>query len=191
MGFLPGYADDFLPVSPSAEWMQKILDQFVDFCAEKGFVINPDKCKAMASSTIAHGEHGLQLPTFHIAGRKLEYVDSAKYLGFTLTSTLSTRNHMRASLSKFRKAIYAFKSTIKIKKTTLLLRFARVYVIPTIHNLEFVERLEPAHVQRFDFLLTKFFNFRSIEQLEQLRQDKPWLSIKWLHEQARKRYTEF
>ena len=89
---------------------------------------------------------------------------------------------MKNSLSKFRKAIYAFKSTIKVKKTTLLLIFARVYIIPTIHNLEFVERLETAHVQRFDYLLAKFFNFRSIDQLHRLRKDKPWLKLEWLHE---------
>ena len=54
-----------------------MLDRFVLFCAEKGFKINPDKSKAMASCTLAYAESGLRLPTFNIAGMDLDYVKLA------------------------------------------------------------------------------------------------------------------
>ena len=192
MGFysatLQQVINDFLPISPSAKWITEVIDLFLDFCNEKGLLVNPLKCKALCSTTIAFAKSGAARPTFKISGDELEYVDSARYLGFTLNSTLSSQSHVRTMLSSFRKAIFSFKTTIRTRKTGLLLKLAKIYVVPKIHNLEFVEKLTSANVSRFDYLLCKYFSVKSMSALEKIRTGHPWLYLDKLHQRARKCY---
>ena len=116
------------------------------------------------------------------------YVNKNSYLGFLLSSSLSCDDHVELSLRKFRKAIYSFKSSIKTRKRCLLVRFARTYIIPTISGLEFVEQLKSAYIQRFNFLLTKFFGLRTVAQLEELRKQHSFLYLENQHKWARQRY---
>ena len=190
LGFLPGYADDFLPISPSARWIQTVIDKFIAFCDRKGLLVNPEKCKAMCSETIGFSKSLISRPVFHLNDRSIDYTDQARYLGFTLTSTLSSAAHMRASLTSFRKAIFTFKSTVKTRKKALIMQYAKTYIVPKIHNLEFVERITDAHVSRFDYLLCKLFSVHSVSKLNKIRQNQKCLNLKYLHEKARQRYQE-
>ena len=190
LGLLLGYADDFLPISPSAKWISEVIDLFLDFCQEKGLLVNPTKCKAMCSSTIAFSKSGAARPEFKIGNEVLPYADSARYLGFTLNSTLSSDLHMRSTLSSFRKAIFSFKTTVRTRKRSLLLKFAKIFIIPKLHNLEFVEKITNANVSRFDYLLCKYFSVKSNSELEKIRSGYSWLYLHKLHYVARRRYTE-
>jgi len=189
LGFLPGYADDFLPVSPSAAWIQDVVQKFADFCVEKGLVINPTKCKAMVSTTIAFAEKGLALPTFTVNGVEIEYTDKAKFLGFSLTTTLASDDHMDDILRKLRVAILSFKCTMRIRKLSILLRIARTFIVPTLHNLDFVERLKNAHITKFEYLMATFFGVK-VQNLDSIRQGKKWLYLQDIHAEARRRYEQ-
>ena len=88
-GMVYGYADDFLPISGSVQWLQEILDRFCAFCAAKGLIVNPDKCVATCSSTVDFAKSGLALPTFTIQNKPIDFTHKNKYLGYWFTSTLS------------------------------------------------------------------------------------------------------
>ena len=122
-------------------------------------------------------------------GTEIEYTDKAKFLGFTLTSTLSSNDNMNDVLRKFRTAILSFKSSMKIRKLSVLLRIARTFIIPTLHNLDFVENLKPAHIQKFDYLLGIFFGVNA-SRLDDIRQNKDWLWLPKIHAEARRRYLQ-
>ena len=187
-GYILGYADDFLPISGSVQWLQETLDRFCDFCASKGLKINPDKCVMTCSSTIASAESGLLLPELTIQGRPIQYSDQNKYLGFWLTSTLSSDVHMQKILSKLRKSILLFKSACKIRKRSLLLTIAQTYIVPVLHNLEFVGKVKRAQIQRFDYLLRRFFMFKSTADYEKFKKRHNFLNLEKLHANARKRF---
>ena len=188
--YLPGYADDFLPISASAEWLQTILDRFSEFCQRKGLLINPTKCKAMCSTTLEFYASGARKPIFTVEGVEVQYTNENKYLGYTINNSLSSSRHMQTILSKLRKCIAIFNSSINFRKQSLLLRFARTYIVPTLHNLEFVPSISQANNQRFDYLMSKFFKSKSVQKFREFRENHPWLNLKKLHSEARRRYDE-
>ena len=155
----------------------------------KGLVINPSKCKAMCSSTLAMHATGLLKPTFSVDGVDIEYVESNRYLGFAISNSLATATHMQQILSKLRKTIAIFGASVNIRKRALLLRFARTYIMPTMHNLEFVPRITKSNIQRFNFLMTRFLKLRSVDKLHDLQRNYKWLKLETLHSDARRRYT--
>ena len=105
-----------------------------------------------------------------------------------MNTALSSKSHMQMILTSLRKKIAIFKSSINVRKECLLLRVARTYIVPTLHNLEFVGTISHAQTQRFDFLLSKFFNKKTVGDFQKFRSNIPWLDLKKLHRDARKRY---
>ena len=178
-------------LSHSPAWIQKKLDDFKTFCDTKGFIINPQKCQVMMSTTLKfYRENSSPKPTFRINGKPISYIASAKYLGFTISSSLSDAAHTREIFSKFSKAVAIFKSSVKISKKCLLLRFARTYLLPTLHNLEFVNKVTKAQHGRFLYNLRKIFNLKSEQDLENFRGGFRWLFLENMLEDARKRYDQ-
>ena len=102
----------------------------------------------------------------------------------------SSDRHMRSILSGFRKSIFSFKSTVRTRKKSLLKKFAKIFIIPKLHNLEFVEKLSNAHISRFDYLLCKYFSVKSNTELEKIRAGHPGLYLQKIHSAARRRYAE-
>ena len=82
-----------------------------------------------------------------------------------------------------------FKSTVKVTRKSLLMRFARTYIIPTLHSLEFVDRFNSAQISRFNYLVCKFFNAR-VERLQEIRGNIRWLDLEKILEDAHKRYEQ-
>jgi len=83
IGSVVGYADDFVMISHSAEWIQKALDDFAIFCREKGLRVNEKKCKAMSSATLKfYREINTERPIFSINSVPLDYVKEYRYLGY-------------------------------------------------------------------------------------------------------------
>ena len=150
--------------------------------------MNPEKRIVMCSTTLEFAESGLQRPIFRIDGKQIAYEDSNKYLGFWMTSTLSSDMHVKKLLTGLRKSILAFKSSCKIKKKALLLAIARTYIVPVMHNLEFVGRITAAQNQRFDYLLKRFFNFRNDRDYLAFKSKHRFLQLKHLHKISRDRY---
>ena len=133
-------------------------------------------------------QSGLLLPDFFIQGRPIQYVHENKYLGFWLTSTLSSDVHMKKLLTKLRKAILMFRSSCKIRQRTLLLTIAQTYIVPVMHNLEFVGRVKRAQNLRFDYLLRRYFNFKSASEYTKLKRKYKFLNLETLHANARQRF---
>ena len=65
---------------------------------------------------------------------------------------------------------------------------AKIYVVPVMHNLEFVGRISNAQRDRFDYLLSKFFNFRRVQDYKKFKRAHKFLDLKWLHKKARLRF---
>ena len=149
---------------------------------------NPEKCVATCSSTVDFAKKGLALPTFEVQGTPIEFTHEDKYLGFWLSSTLSGETHLKKLLSRLRKSIIMFKSATKFKKRSLLLLTAKIYVVPVMHNLEFVGRISKAQHDRFDYLLRRFFNFRSAVEYKKFKKHHKFLDLRFLHEKARLRF---
>ena len=126
---------------------------------------------------------------FSINATNIEYVKQNKYLGFTIDSNLTDSAHIRDIFTKFRKAILIFKSTVRVSKVTLLKRFARTYILPTLHSLEFVQKFSTANISRFDFLMAKFFNVDKAK-FDTIRGDTRWLSLPKILEDAQKRFED-
>ena len=112
------------------------------------------------------------------------------YLGFTITSTLSNAAHTRDVFAKFAKAVAIFKSTVKVSKKCLLLRFARVYLLPTLHSLEFVSKVSNTQHNKFKYNLRKIFNLKSDAELERFRKGHRWLFLENMLGDAKKRYDQ-
>ena len=145
----------------------------------------------MMSTTLKfYRENKNPRPIFEINGMPISYTTHAKYLGFTISSSLSDAAHTREIFSKFTRAVAIFKSTVKVTKKCLLLRFARTYILPTLHNLEFVSKVSKAQHQRFKYNLRKLFNLRSDRELENYRRGHNWLFLENMLSEAQKRHKQ-
>ena len=140
-------------------------------CKSKGLKINPEKCKAMCISTLRdYKERSGILSSFSINSTVIKYAKQSKYLGFTIDSGLTDTAHVKCIFTKFRKAIMVFKSTVRVSKLTLLKRLARTYILPTLYNLEFIQKFSDANISRYDFLMARFFNVNK-EKFDSIRGD--------------------
>ena len=144
----------------------------------------------MSSTLKFYRENTAPKPTFFINNQPIAYTSKAKYLGFTISSSLSDAAHTRDMFAKFAKSVAIFKSSVKVSKKCLLLRFARTYLLPTLHNMEFVSKFSNGQYQKFDYTLRKIFNLRSPEELQRFRQGHSWLFLENLLKNAQNRYDQ-
>ena len=145
----------------------------------------------MMSTTLKYyPENSNSKPNFHINGKPIIYTAQSKYLGYLITSSLSDSAHVREIFSKFSRTIAIFKASVKVSKKCLLLRFARTYLLPCLHNLEFVNKITSSQRQRFKFCLRKIFNLRSDEELEKFRKGIRWLYFDNILHDAHERYKQ-
>lgn len=130
------YADDILmyrPLSSLADFnhLQNDIDILDEWTENQCLTFNPKKCKAMVLSR----KRNTVLPTnpLLLKGQALEFVDSIKYLGLTISSDLSWSRHIEQISSKARKLVgmlfrqfynYTDKQTIK----TLYLSIVRPHL---------------------------------------------------------------
>ena len=145
IGRVIGYADDFIIMSSSTKCAQERLSEFEKFCEVKGLLINATKCKVMTSCTMHHHRcHPNEpKPEFLISDNILEYVKEYKYLGYIINSSFSDKAHTQQIFSKFSRTVPFFKLCLKERSIKLLLKLTRMFLLPTLHSLEFVQKFTP------------------------------------------------
>ena len=79
----------------------------------------------MVSCTLKfHRENRVLKPEFRVHEKAISYTSENKYLGYTISSSLSDLAHVKDIFSKFSRTVKIFKSTVKTQNKELLLRFA-------------------------------------------------------------------
>ena len=95
------YADDICCFAPSFKGLQRLVDTCVEFAAKHNIVFNCRKTKAMyfPCKFFKTTDHNLTVNDQHV-----EFVNSIKYLGVTISSVLSDELDIKARVRSRRVA---------------------------------------------------------------------------------------
>ncbi|BES91440.1 Reverse transcriptase (RNA-dependent DNA polymerase) [Nesidiocoris tenuis] len=104
------YADDLVMMADSKRALQKMIDKLESYCEEWNLTINTEKSKIMVCRR--GGGRLAKKEVWFYKGEKLEIVKSYKYLGITLTPSMSLNEHMNDRLLAAKFAIVSVWSGI-------------------------------------------------------------------------------
>ena len=137
------------------ELVQQGIDNVGDWVNDNNFCLNSSKCKFMIVSKLK--SRGIQDPILKLHDNQLEQVTEYKYLGVTITNTLSWSAHISSISSKARKLVgmlyrhfYCWSSSEALHKLyTSLIRPHMEYAAPvwSPHHSKDINKLEA--VQKF------------------------------------------
>ena len=102
------YADDICCFAPSFKGLQRLVDTCVEFAAEHNIVFNCGKTKAMyfPCKFFKTTDHNLTVNDQHV-----EFVNSIKYLGVTISSVLSDELDIKARV----RSIYCIANMLRAR----------------------------------------------------------------------------
>ncbi|XP_039279722.1 uncharacterized protein LOC120350427 isoform X1 [Nilaparvata lugens] len=102
---LLAYVDDIVLLATNSLSLQKMIEQLEDYCTTWNLVVNLGKSKIMV---FRNGERPAKFKKWWYKGRRIEVVNSYKYLEITLTSSLSLEEHFNSGVAKAKFAINSF-----------------------------------------------------------------------------------
>ncbi len=100
------YADDLALMSQTPQGLQKQIDALSEFCVERQLVINVNKTKV-----VVFEKHRNATPEFTYRGTTIERVQSLRYLGLELHSTIGMAVTIAKLIAARKKALFALRRT--------------------------------------------------------------------------------
>ena len=146
------WADDLVLISTSPTGLQNCLDALHQYCCKWDISINPTKtvCMVMAKGKIK------KLPKFFINGQELLNSNSTTYLGFRITSNMSTKSIIEDRILKANRASYILRQALSVQGnidvklaltlfdkmiSPILLYGCSIWVMPKTTKYIYIEKL--------------------------------------------------
>ena len=121
------YADDIALLAPSVKGLQKLLNLCQKFCEEWDICLNPKKTKNLFFGKGSAPSHSME-----INGNKIDWVDSADYLGLTLKSGTEFDCCVKAKISKFYRSLNSILRIEGRSDDFVMLRLLEAHCVPIL-----------------------------------------------------------
>ena len=163
------YADDMALVSPSLRGLQTLLKACEEYCNRWDICLNPKKTK-----NVAFGSSISNLCPLSLDGKKLEWVESWKYLGVTLQSHHFFNCAIDERLRSFYRCLNAILRIEGRSNELVMLQLLEAHCLPILtYAIEVVHVADP-DVRRklrvaYNAIFRKIFQYRYTESVSELQ----------------------
>lgn len=150
------FADDAAFVSHTEEGLQILIDDFSRACKDFGLTISIKKTEVLAQDTTSN-------PTICIDNQTLKSVDTFKYLGSTVSSTLTLDSELNCRIGRAAAAYGKLQKRVWLNRKLRLKTKTRVYSTCVISTLLYGSETWPAYARQESRL--NAFHLRCLRKL--------------------------
>ena len=114
------FADDLCLMAPTRSALEQMINRCSTYCTKLGLAFNEKKSKVIVFSKVAINYDNFK--PLYLNGRKIDYVDSIKYLGATIVSDKGLTFSSVHDLSSFYRASNSILRAVKKPSDEVLLQ---------------------------------------------------------------------